>query len=126
MISLYAQCIPNHCEYFRKRGQSHRMGGRGVCKGGARGWCKGGGGSKEGGRVWVESPKFMRGNDRVVLSKTHSTPFFLEAFVLCAYRPPPESGVVTSSENLKTTFLFFAKISVSNSRMMNTNLKVFS
>ena len=67
--------------------------------------CKGegvqGGG---GGGCRVESPKFMRGNDRVVLSKTHSTPFFLEAFVLCAYRPPSESGVVPSSGHLKTTF----------------------
>ncbi len=71
-----------------------------MCKGGARGGAKGRG-SKEGGGCRVESSKFMRGNDRVVLSKTHSTPFFLEAFVLCAYRPRPESGVVLSSGHLK-------------------------
>jgi hypothetical protein len=45
--------------------------------GGVQGGCNGEGeGVQGGGGCRVESPKFMRGNDRVVLSKTHSTPFF--------------------------------------------------
>ncbi len=111
-LFFYAHCIPNHCEYFRKRGQSHKMEGGGGVQGAKEG-VQGGG---------VESPKFMRGNDRVVLSKTHSTLFFLEAFVLCAYRLRPESGVVTNSGNLKVRFAWFifAQFSLPNSILMNT------